>query len=92
MSFSLFRCGGDTYVAVCESMSPPIDAVRRYGPPFFVPARPRNVLSCTAWERASREIDRTLYAVVADADIDRMFDLRPGSRRAMRAEPLDVFE
>lgn len=74
MFFSLFRCGDETYVAVPEGMTPPIEAIRLYGECLFIRAIPCNLFSLDAWEAASASIDQHLYAVIPADAIDEMFD------------------
>lgn len=73
MSFSLYRCGDDTYVVVPESMSPPIEAIRAHGDSIFIGADPRRMLDSAAWDRVSAEIGQKLYAVVAAEELEDMF-------------------
>lgn len=75
MSFSLFRCGDDTYVVVPETLSPPIRAIREFGDAVFLRAVPRNLMLSPAWDRASQDVDAQLFAVVPACDIDEMFAL-----------------
>ncbi|MCR6661625.1 MAG: hypothetical protein NVV60_00380 [Luteimonas sp.] len=72
--FSLFRCGDDTYVAVPEGMTPPIEAILRFGDCLFIRAIPCNLFSMAAWEEASASIDEHLYAVIPAEALDEMFD------------------
>jgi hypothetical protein len=75
MSYALYRCGDDTYVAVHACMSPPLGATRLYGHPTMVRASPRNADSA-GWRHALRRIEASMYAVVPLADVDEMFVLR----------------
>jgi hypothetical protein len=76
MSYSLYRCGDDTYVAVAESMSPPLPATRAYGLPMRVRALPKNVDGSLAWRRAALRIAESMFVVIHADDVDDMFVLR----------------
>lgn len=78
MPYSLFRCGDDTYVVVPEAMSPPPEAVARFGPPLYLPARPVAPLS-PRWQPVQRQIGSHMFAVVPDLDIDALFEWRPAT-------------
>lgn len=75
MSFSLYRCGDDTYVAVPEGLSPPIEAVRTYGKPIRVRALAHNLYTSERWAEASAQIDLQLFAVIDAANVDDLFVL-----------------
>lgn len=75
MSFSLYRCGDDTYVVVAETMSPPIEAVRAYGTLIFTRAYPCHLMESPAWDRVSARIDERLYAIIAIEEMEGMFEM-----------------
>lgn len=74
MSFSLYRCGDDTYVVVPSAMTPPLAAIRQYGSPTFVRAIPRQLLASPVWGRVSEKIDAEFYAVISADEMDQAFD------------------
>jgi hypothetical protein len=75
MSYALYRCGDDTYVAVPECMSPPLRATSTYGHPLRVRALPKNDAS-VAWRRAALRIAESMFVVIDTDDVDDMFVLR----------------
>lgn len=72
MSFSLYRCGHDTYVIVPEALSPPIEAIRRYGNATFVRKYPRHQASSTTWDRIVGEIETELYAAISIEEMEEI--------------------
>lgn len=75
MSFSLYRCGDDTYVVVPQTLSPPIEVIRQYGNPTFVPVNPRHLLALEGWGRISSQVDGDLYAVISNDEMDALFEV-----------------
>ncbi|TDK21048.1 hypothetical protein E2F46_15220 [Luteimonas aestuarii] len=76
MSYALYRCGDDTYVAVDDTTSPPVCATDAYGLPMRVRAMPRATGDSPAWRRAASSIAESMFVVIDVAEAEEMFVLR----------------
>lgn len=76
MSYALYRCGDDTYVAVDDTMSPPSRAIDAYGLAMRVRALPKAAGDSPAWRRAATSIAESMFVVVDVSEVEEMFVLR----------------